>query len=144
MLALLYRLNRRRRVTAARRHDEQIAAGTIGPHQRRQYAATLFRGFQHHRTCAVAKQNARAAILPVGDAAQRLAADHQDDFVPAALDDLVFACLANNPEDRPDSAEEIATQLASIEFAKEWTDEEARDWWQENLQHVKGKTFPMQ
>lgn len=57
--------------------------------------------------------------------------------IPAALDDLVFACLAKNPEDRPDSAEEIATRLASMEFAKEWTDAEARRWWQENLQQIR-------
>ena len=63
--------------------------------------------------------------------------DHSPVPIPAALDELVFACLAKNPEDRPGSAEEIATRLASMAFANEWTNAESRRWWQENLQQIR-------
>jgi hypothetical protein len=44
---------------------------------------------QHHRTGAVAPQDAVAAVVPVGDARQRFGADHQHVFGRAGLDELV-------------------------------------------------------
>jgi eukaryotic-like serine/threonine-protein kinase len=50
--------------------------------------------------------------------------------VPTALDDLVIACLAKNPADRPQSARELSRLLGSIPGAEEWTAERARIWWE--------------
>jgi eukaryotic-like serine/threonine-protein kinase len=49
--------------------------------------------------------------------------------IPAALDDLVLACLAKNPADRPPTARELARRLAFIERTTEWTENRAREWW---------------
>jgi serine/threonine-protein kinase len=49
--------------------------------------------------------------------------------IPAALDDLVLACLAKDPADRPQSARELSRRLAALEDASAWTHDRARDWW---------------
>jgi len=51
--------------------------------------------------------------------------------VPAALDDLVLACLAKKPTDRPADATSFAAKLREARVA-EWTREEARRWWAEH------------
>ena len=49
--------------------------------------------------------------------------------IPAALDDLVLACLAKDPAERPQSARELSLRLAEVEGASAWTQERAREWW---------------
>jgi eukaryotic-like serine/threonine-protein kinase len=52
--------------------------------------------------------------------------------VPAELDQLVMACLAKKPEDRPSSAAALARSLATIDVGATWDEEQARRWWQVN------------
>jgi len=50
--------------------------------------------------------------------------------VPAALDEVVLACLAKEPEHRTRSAAELARSLAAIEPEVEpWGEEQASQWW---------------
>jgi tetratricopeptide (TPR) repeat protein len=49
--------------------------------------------------------------------------------VPPALDELITRCLAKDPNDRPQSAAELAERLEAIELATPWTQSRARAWW---------------
>ena len=51
--------------------------------------------------------------------------------IPPALDRVVLACLAKQPQDRPSNAGELARALAAIDV-EPWGEEEARKWWDAN------------
>ncbi|MBL0161668.1 MAG: serine/threonine protein kinase [Bryobacterales bacterium] len=53
--------------------------------------------------------------------------------VPGDLEELVLACLAKKPEDRPHSAQELSRRLAALQCSGEWGRDEAAAWWQRNL-----------
>jgi eukaryotic-like serine/threonine-protein kinase len=48
--------------------------------------------------------------------------------VAPALDELVMACLAKKPEDRPQSATELTRRLSAIDLPP-WTESQAKEWW---------------
>jgi eukaryotic-like serine/threonine-protein kinase len=48
--------------------------------------------------------------------------------IPAALEHLVLACLAKAPQDRPQTARQLAQSLDAID-GMTWGEEEARRWW---------------
>ena len=48
--------------------------------------------------------------------------------IPAALEQLVLACIAKKPEDRPQTARQLAQSLDAI-VGMTWSEEEARHWW---------------
>jgi serine/threonine-protein kinase len=50
--------------------------------------------------------------------------------IPPALDQLVMACLAKNPGNRPQSAKELSRKLTDITGLEPWTDDRAREWWE--------------
>lgn len=54
-------------------------------------------------------------------------------YCPPQLEQVLAACLAKQPEDRPANARELAAQLRAIPIADEhaWTVEKARAWWAE-------------
>jgi eukaryotic-like serine/threonine-protein kinase len=52
--------------------------------------------------------------------------------ISLALDQLVLACLAKDPAERPQSARELSLRLAEMEGAGTWTQKRARDWWTTN------------
>jgi serine/threonine-protein kinase len=53
--------------------------------------------------------------------------------VPRALEDLIMQCLAKKPADRPASADAIVAKLDRIELDHQWTQADARDWWETNI-----------
>ena len=53
--------------------------------------------------------------------------------IPAALDRLVLECLAKDPNDRPQSAKELARRLEHVDGVEEWTEEQARAWWAKHV-----------
>ena len=52
--------------------------------------------------------------------------------IPADLEAIVLACLAKQPADRPQTADELAARLESVRTMDEWTPLRARDWWDLN------------
>jgi hypothetical protein len=50
--------------------------------------------------------------------------------IPKELDAIVLACLAKNPLERPQTADELARRLEAVPVCEEWTPELARAWWQ--------------
>jgi hypothetical protein len=52
--------------------------------------------------------------------------------IPADLDEIVLACLAKDPADRPPTADELAMRLGSVRVGEEWTPLRAKEWWDEN------------
>ena len=53
-------------------------------------------------------------------------------WLPAGLEQLVLACLAKDPKQRPHDARAMIAALRAIEIPRElaWTDERAAEWWQ--------------
>jgi serine/threonine-protein kinase len=49
--------------------------------------------------------------------------------IPYELEELVMACLAKNPGDRPQSADELSARLAAVPLDREWSVDRAREWW---------------
>jgi len=52
--------------------------------------------------------------------------------IPADLEEIVLACLAKDPADRPQTADELAMRLGSVRVGEEWTPLRAKEWWDEN------------
>jgi eukaryotic-like serine/threonine-protein kinase len=53
--------------------------------------------------------------------------------IPSALEEVILACLAKEPSQRPQSAGELSSRLADIDGLKGWTAAKARSWWDEHL-----------
>jgi eukaryotic-like serine/threonine-protein kinase len=51
--------------------------------------------------------------------------------IPAKLEELVLACLAKKPEERPQTARQLARSLDTID-GMSWTEEEANRWWSQH------------
>jgi hypothetical protein len=52
--------------------------------------------------------------------------------IPAELEAIVLDCLAKDPADRPQTADELAARLAAVPVPREWSGLRAREWWDRN------------
>ena len=49
--------------------------------------------------------------------------------LPKDLEQVILACLAKSPDDRPASAGDLVEQLAECADAGTWTQADAQAWW---------------
>jgi serine/threonine-protein kinase len=54
---------------------------------------------------------------------------HATGEVTPEFDALVLECLSKKPEERPASADEVARRLRHLSLGREWTQAQARAWW---------------
>jgi hypothetical protein len=55
-----------------------------------------------------------------------------DGEIPADLERLVLSCLAKEPAERPQSAEQLSQALGACQTATPWTRDMAQEWWDAN------------
>jgi eukaryotic-like serine/threonine-protein kinase len=63
--------------------------------------------------------------------------DHIRHPVPEKLDQLIYQCLAKDPDNRPTSVKEIIGVLDSITEAGIWTQADSRQWWKKHSDQIK-------
>jgi len=79
----------------------------------------------------VFKAKAPMAMLTEHITAEPIPPAQRSEFeIPEDLDNVVLACLAKDPNDRPHGADELAGRLERISFEKPWDNERARAWWE--------------
>ncbi|MEW4564971.1 serine/threonine-protein kinase [Bremerella sp. JC770] len=59
--------------------------------------------------------------------------DASDRIIPDALQDLISRCLAKDPKDRPQTAEEVLKEVEKLLDDFPWTQQDAEDWWETNI-----------
>jgi eukaryotic-like serine/threonine-protein kinase len=52
--------------------------------------------------------------------------------VPEALEEIILACLQKDPNDRPQTMQELGQKLRAVPLESPWTEERARQWWLAN------------
>ncbi|HEU5303317.1 MAG TPA: serine/threonine-protein kinase [Gemmatimonadales bacterium] len=77
--------------------------------------------FQAPNAIQLMYQHANAAPVPPSQVSEL--------EIPPALDEVVLACLAKLPEERPQTAAELSHRLAAAVPGDGWTEELAHRWW---------------
>jgi serine/threonine-protein kinase len=49
--------------------------------------------------------------------------------VPPDMEAVIMSCLEKKPEDRPQTARNLAHRLRAVQFEQPWTQERAAEWW---------------
>ena len=49
--------------------------------------------------------------------------------IPARLEEIILSCLEKDPDNRPQSVDELDEDLRSVPLDERWSEERAREWW---------------
>jgi serine/threonine-protein kinase len=66
---------------------------------------------------------------------------HSSFDVSLALDQLILACLAKKPADRPGTARELSDRLGQCAAESAWTRVDARQWWETRMERETAVTL---
>ena len=58
--------------------------------------------------------------------------------IPAELDRILLACLEKDPNNRPQTMQDLAHQLSAVPLDEHWTEERSRHWWLQNGAKARG------
>jgi serine/threonine-protein kinase len=62
--------------------------------------------------------------------------------IPPALDYILLQCLSKDPNDRPQTMQDLAERLAGVPLPEPWNQERARRWWLDNGSKATPEKFP--
>jgi hypothetical protein len=57
--------------------------------------------------------------------------------IPPAFEEVLLSCLQKDPNNRPQTMQEMSARLRAIPFASPWTEDRARRWWLANGRQTK-------
>jgi eukaryotic-like serine/threonine-protein kinase len=60
------------------------------------------------------------------------ASSRTTESIPPKLDEILLQCLSKDPNDRPQTMQELAESLLRVPLPNPWTPDRARAWWLEN------------
>ena len=61
--------------------------------------------------------------------------------IPPALEEVILACLAKEPERRPPDGPELARRLEACALPQQWTERQAQEWWRDHMPAAAGAAW---
>jgi len=61
--------------------------------------------------------------------------------IPPALEEVILACLAKEPERRPPDGPELARRLEACALRQQWTERQAQEWWRDHMPAAAGAAW---
>ncbi|MFN2633204.1 MAG: serine/threonine-protein kinase [Thermoanaerobaculia bacterium] len=59
--------------------------------------------------------------------------------IPPRLEEILMACLQKDPNNRPQTMQELSAALRIVPLDREWTEERARRWWLAHAREAQGE-----
>jgi len=60
--------------------------------------------------------------------------------IPLELEDIILSCLAKDPDERPQTVEELSRRLAAVPLERRWSQARAERWWKAHVPSLLAKS----